>query len=73
MDMDQHPLYKWDGNVRNVNPKGDFTMRNMIKKIIDLKPIELYPWNIISGSTSAFIARTVTYPLDTIRYNINKR
>ncbi|ORM40585.1 uncharacterized protein BXIN_1976 [Babesia sp. Xinjiang] len=33
----------------------------------ELKPIEMFPWNIIFGSFSAFIARTVTYPLDTMR------
>ncbi|GFE53869.1 hypothetical protein BaOVIS_012730 [Babesia ovis] len=33
----------------------------------ELKPIEMFPWNIIFGSIAAFAARTVTYPLDTLR------
>ncbi|EDO07021.2 Mitochondrial carrier family protein [Babesia bovis T2Bo] len=33
----------------------------------ELKPIEMFPWNIIFGSTAAFMARSITYPLDTLR------
>lgn len=33
----------------------------------ELKPIEMFPWNIIFGSVSAFLAKTMTYPIDTIR------
>ncbi|EKX74237.1 conserved hypothetical protein [Theileria equi strain WA] len=51
-EISKHPLLKQ--NVKSIQPK-------------ELKPVELFPFNLIFGSVSAFIARTITYPLDTIR------
>ncbi|CAJ1333265.1 unnamed protein product [Effrenium voratum] len=30
-------------------------------------PAHLYPWNLVVGAASGFVAQTVTYPLDTLR------
>lgn len=30
-------------------------------------PAHLYPWNLVVGATSGFVAQTATYPLDTLR------
>ncbi|KAK2198143.1 bifunctional Mitochondrial carrier domain superfamily/Mitochondrial substrate-solute carrier [Babesia duncani] len=54
MEVSQHPLIKWDGDVHKFAPT-------------ELKPVEFYPWNVLFGSASAFAAKTITYPLDTLR------
>eukprot|EP00438_Fugacium_kawagutii_P023226 Skav215520 [mRNA] locus=scaffold2213:15981:26845:- [translate_table: standard] len=30
-------------------------------------PAHLYPWNLVVGASSGFVAQTATYPLDTLR------
>mmetsp|Transcript_143512 Transcript_143512/g.261136 ORF Transcript_143512/g.261136 Transcript_143512/m.261136 type:complete len:337 (+) Transcript_143512:112-1122(+) len=32
-------------------------------------PAHLYPWNLLVGAASGFLAQSVTYPLDTLRRN----
>ncbi|KAK1939799.1 hypothetical protein X943_003424 [Babesia divergens] len=63
--IDMNPIAT--STIRPLEPRG--TLRTqMIHSHLELNPIEMFPLNIVFGSFAAFIARTVTYPLDTLRY-----
>lgn len=36
-------------------------------RAVTATPLELFPWNLVSGFFAGLVAQTVTYPLDTIR------
>ncbi|CDR97662.1 hypothetical protein, conserved [Babesia bigemina] len=65
LQIERNPAY--NSTIRPLKPRG---MDNSFMILLELKPIEMYPWNVIFGSFAAFIARTATYPLDTMRLGI---
>ncbi|XP_953562.1 uncharacterized protein TA09725 [Theileria annulata] len=57
--------------IENINEEisKNVILKSNIKSLnpIEMKPVELYPFNLIFATVTSFISKTITYPIDTLK------
>lgn len=66
-EIAKNPILK--SNPKSIKPKGITTQFvNLQSFYVELKPVELYPFNLIFATLVSFVSKTITYPIDTLKY-----